>query len=128
MVNPYSSPPATPALPAENARTRNSGVLGWVAAAVAVVAIVTFAAAAVILLQQGSRLASESAGLPARFQSGNDGLVWGSRLAGLTALAGVGLNIVALLFLRRSQLWVSIALIGISIVAAIAVAILFKPS
>jgi hypothetical protein len=91
--------------------------------AVFVLSIVSFA-----LIAQALRLDSESANLPARLRVEYASTANSSWIGGIAAIAGLLLNAAGLVFVRKNNLVVPIALLAVTVIGMIAIAVLFKPS
>ncbi len=103
-------------------------ILRGVAAIASVLALLVFSFVALMLIPQALRFASEATRLPPRAQPGHYAIASGSGLAGATAIVGIVLNIIAIVFIRRRRVILPFVLLGISITAMVAVAIVFKPA
>ncbi len=128
MDNPYTSPKTASDLPEAIPAPWKMKILRGVATTSSVLALLVFAVIALMLIPQASRFASEAPRLPTRAQPGHYAIARASGLAGATAIVGIVLNIVALVFIRRRRIMLSFFLLGISIVAMVAVAIIFNPA
>ncbi|XZE51502.1 hypothetical protein SH139x_003157 [Planctomycetaceae bacterium SH139] len=94
----------------------------------AVLALLTFSFAAFMLIPQALRYSSEAAALPPRAQPGHYAIARASGIAGATAIVGVILSTISIIFTIRRRVVLPIVLLGISIIAMVAVAIIFKPA
>lgn len=103
-------------------------VWALVTAVAIVLLFVIFLVVACILIPQALRLSAESAGLPARLQSGSAGMIRASWIGGLVAIAGAISNVVAMVLLRKGRIVFPLAVCAASVVAMVVVAILFKPT
>ena len=103
-------------------------ILRGVAATASVLALLVFSFVALMLIPQTLRFASEATRLPPRAQPSHYAIARASGLAGGTAIVGVVLNIIAIVFIRRRRVILPFVLLGISITAMVAVAIVFKPA
>ncbi|MCC6510412.1 MAG: hypothetical protein IT423_15020 [Pirellulaceae bacterium] len=138
MSNPYnpsavdlSSAKSTNGAGANSARANTTGgksVWTLLMAAATVLLLVIFLVVASILIPQALQLSAESAGLPARLQSGSLGMVRASWIGGLVAIAGAISNMIVLVLIRKGRIVFPIAVCAASVVAMVVVAILFKPT
>jgi hypothetical protein len=128
MDNAYKPPTTTPGQPKTPSASRSLKVASIIVAATAVLALLAFSFAAFMLIPQAMRYSSEAAGLPARAQPGHYAIARASGIGGATAILGVILSIVSLILISRRRVILPIVVLGISIIAVIAVAIVFKPA
>lgn len=92
------------------------------------IAIVLLSIVSFVLITQALRFQSESANLPARLRVDYASTSHTSWIGGIAAMAGVLLNAGGLMFVRKNKLVVPTALLVVTVLGMIAIAVLFKPS
>lgn len=107
---------------------RNWSRAQWITAAGCVIAIVVLTIASVVLFKQASRLKTEGAGLPARFQMDSAATVRSSWIGGVAAMTGAVLAAIALVLVSKKKLAVAMTLMAITGIGIVAISIMFKPS
>ena len=128
MTNPYVSPVSGLPSKASPSGIKNWNRRQWLTAIASGMAIVLLSIVSFVLITQALRFHSESANLPARLQADYASTSRTSWIGGIAAMAGVLLNAGGLVFVRKNKLIVPIALLAVSVLGMIAVAVMFKPS
>lgn len=125
MANPYE--PIDSGAPYANSEARNGGRRQMFTSIGSIVAIAALSIISFSLITQALRLDSESASLPSRIQAEYASTSRSSWIGGIAAIVGTVLNAGSLIFFRKHKI-VPIALLAITVIGLIAIAVIFKPS
>ncbi len=114
-------------------RNSSDGIDSWsrrqyCAAAASGIAVVVLSIASLALMTHALRLESESANVPARFQADFASTARSSWIGGIAAIAGMVANACSLAFVRKNKLVAPLAILVLTLLGMIAIAIAFKPS
>jgi hypothetical protein len=128
MANLYASPSSEIPNPESTSTSTNSNRRRWYLSLAFGITIVAMSLLSLALITQALRLESESTTLPARLRAEYAATARSSWIGGISAVAGVVLNLFGLVLVRKNKLYAPIALLVLSVLGMIAIAILFKPS
>ncbi len=134
MSNPYMPPSsgdpseAFTLEPASTTGVRNSNWRRLLTTMASVTTIVVLSVVAFALITQALRLEYGSTTLPPRLQAAYAATAHASWIGGIGAVAGVFLNAGGLVFVRKNKLLLPVAILALTVVGMIAIAVLFKPS
>lgn len=115
--------------PVHRTNRESTSTLQWVATTVALLAIVILLVVAGTLIPQAIRFGNEGENLPPRLKGSvvSRAIATASWVGGIAAVAGIVMNLVGLLMIRRGKTVVPLSLAASSIALMILIAIALKP-
>ena len=127
MTNPYTS--SSVLAPVHRTNRESTSTLQWVATTVALLAIVILLVVAGTLIPQAIRFGNEGENLPPRLKGSvvSRAIATASWVGGIAAVAGIVMNLVGLLMIRRGKTVVPLSLAASSIALMILIAIALMP-